>query len=148
MILDTLDNARKYFSLHPLFEQAFQYISSQNLQTLEAGKFEIKGKDLHGSVSSKDGVKTEDAKFEAHNNYVDIQVCPAGKETIGWSPRKKCVDPKGEYNAEKDVTFFNDKPETYFELHEGQFAIFFPEDVHAPMIGDEPITKLVLKVKL
>lgn len=148
MVLDTLENAGHYFSLHPLFEQAFQYIRSQNLSALEVSKFEIKGKDLHASVSSKEGVKKGDAKFEAHNNYIDIQFCPSGKETIGWKPRHRCTEPKGEYNSEKDVTFFNDQPDTYFELHEGQFAIFFPEDVHAPMIGEGPIKKLVIKVKL
>ena len=29
-----------------------------------------------------------------------------------------------------------------------QFAIFYPEDVHAPMIGEGMIKKLVLKIKL
>ena len=27
----------------------------------------------------------------------------------------------------------------YFQLTDGQFAIFFPEDVHAPMIGEGEI---------
>jgi beta-galactosidase beta subunit len=35
----------------------------------------------------------------------------------------------------------------YFELTDNQFAIFFPEDVHAPMIGEGVIKKLVVKVK-
>ena len=56
----------------------------------------------------KDGVKKEDAKAEAHNNYIDIQVCPTGKEELGWKPRNKAITPKEEYNAEKDVTFFKD----------------------------------------
>jgi len=34
-------------------------------------------------------------------------------------------------------------------LTDNQFAIFFPEDVHAPMIGgDAEIKKLVIKVKI
>jgi biofilm protein TabA len=36
----------------------------------------------------------------------------------------------------------------YFELTDGQFAIFFPEDVHAPMIADGVIKKLIVKVRL
>ena len=79
---------------------------------------------------------------------MDIQVCPSGVEKMGWKPRKKCRDPKTEYDTAKDVIFYNDQPETYFELHEGEFAIFFPDDVHAPMIGEGPIKKLVVKVKL
>lgn len=148
MVIDTLDNAKRYFHLHPMFEKAFAYINEQDLQAIEVGKYEIEGKNLNASVSLKDGYKEADSKFEAHDNYIDIQVCPQGSETMGWSPRSKCNDVKTPYNPEKDVTFFNDKPDTYFQLHEGQFAIFFPEDVHAPMIGEGPIKKLVVKVKL
>jgi beta-galactosidase beta subunit len=36
----------------------------------------------------------------------------------------------------------------YFGLTDNQFAIFYPEDVHAPMIGDGVIKKLVIKIKL
>jgi beta-galactosidase beta subunit len=34
----------------------------------------------------------------------------------------------------------------YFQLHAGQFGIYFPEDVHAPMIGNGNIKKIVIKV--
>jgi biofilm protein TabA len=148
MVIDSLDNAKRYFHLHPLFEKAFEYINAQDLQAIEVGKYDIDGKNLHASVSLKDGYKEADAKFEAHDHYIDIQVCPQGSETLGWKPRQNCTDVKVEYNPEKDVIFYNDKPDTYFQLHERQFAIFFPEDVHAPMIGEGPIKKLVVKVKL
>jgi YhcH/YjgK/YiaL family protein len=148
MIIDSLKNADKYIGLHPRFAKAFEFIKSQDLTAIEVGKFPIEGDALHASVSNKDGVTAADAKFEAHNNFIDIQVCPSGRETLGWKPRQKCVEVKTEYNPEKDVIFYADKPDTYFELNEGQFAIFYPEDVHAPMIGEGPIKKLVVKVKL
>jgi biofilm protein TabA len=148
MILDSLSNADKYISLHPRFAKAFEFIRQQDLAGIEPGKFAIDGTDLHASVSLKDGVQQADAKFEAHDHYIDIQVCPSGSEQIGWKPRQSCVNVKDPYNAEKDVTFFNDKPDTYFNLQEGQFAIFYPEDVHAPMIGNGPVKKLVVKVKI
>jgi YhcH/YjgK/YiaL family protein len=148
MILDTLANSDKYVLLQQHFAKAFEYIKSLDLQTLEVGKFEIDGKNIHASVSLKDGYAVAEAKFEAHNQYIDIQVCPSGKETLGWKPRTKCADIKTDYNIEKDVIFYNDQPDTYFQLTEGQFAIFYPEDVHAPMIGEGQIKKLVVKVKL
>lgn len=148
MIIDSLSNADKYINLHPRFEKAFEFIKNQSLETIEVGKYPIDGHDLHAAVSEKDGYSREDAKFECHNNWLDIQVCPTGKEQIGWSARERVSSPKGEYNAEKDVTFYNDKPDTYFTLQAGQFAIFYPEDVHAPQIGEGPIKKLVVKVKL
>jgi beta-galactosidase beta subunit len=33
-------------------------------------------------------------------------------------------------------------------LHPGQFGIYFPDDVHAPMIGEGRIRKLIMKVKV
>jgi YhcH/YjgK/YiaL family protein len=36
----------------------------------------------------------------------------------------------------------------FFQLKDGQFAIFFPEDVHAPMIAEGEVKKMVIKVKI
>jgi biofilm protein TabA len=148
MIIDSLSNADRYSSLHPRFAKAFEWIKSQNLETIEVGKYPIDGPELHASVSEKDGYTRDTAKFECHNNWIDIQVCPKGKEQQGWSARERVSTPAGEYNAEKDVTFYSDKPETYFTLQAGQFVIYYPEDVHAPQIGEGPIKKLVVKVKI
>jgi biofilm protein TabA len=148
MIIDSLKNASKYRSLHPRFAKAFDYLETVDLANIEAGKYPVDGIDIHASVSAKPGVEKDAAKFEAHNNYIDIQVCPAGTETLGWKPRENCVQEKEPYNTEKDVIFYSDKPDTYFQLKAGQFAIFYPEDVHAPMIGEGEIKKLVIKVKL
>lgn len=148
MIIDTIANAPKYFGVHPLFEKAFAYINAADLENTE-GRFEIDGSNLKAIYSNKTGMTVEQstAKFECHNQNIDIQVCINGLETLGWKPREKCVSPKGDYNPEKDVQFYNDTPDMFFQLTNGQFAIFFPEDVHAPMIGEGEIKKLVIKVK-
>ncbi|HEY5371411.1 MAG TPA: YhcH/YjgK/YiaL family protein [Hanamia sp.] len=148
MIIDSLSNAENYAHLHPLFAKAFEFIKNQDLKEIAIGKYPIDGDNLHAAVSEKPGTGKPEAKFEAHDHCIDIQVCISGLETMGWKSRQDCVDIKTPYNSEKDVTFFNDKPDTYFELHDGQFAIFYPEDVHAPMIGDAVIKKMVVKVKL
>ncbi|HEX8315622.1 MAG TPA: YhcH/YjgK/YiaL family protein [Flavisolibacter sp.] len=150
MIIDTIQNASKYFSVHPLFARAFNYINNTDLASTEVGKYEIEGDNLKAIISSKNGMTAEEsvAKFECHNKHIDIQVCISGKEQIGWKPREDCTSPKGDYNPEKDVQFYNDQPDMFFGLTNGQFAIFFPEDVHAPMIGDAEIKKLVIKVKI
>ena len=151
MIIDTLENASKYSSLHPLFAKAFEYINSTDLANIEIGKYDI-ADGLKAIFSDKEGMTAAESitKFECHDKNIDIQLCIKGKETIGWKPRNHCTAPKGEYNPEKDVSFFNDVPDMYFGLTNGQFAIFFPEDVHAPMIAadEHTIRKLVIKVKI
>lgn len=149
MIIDSLENANGYLGIHPLFSKAFDFIRSQNLDAIDVGKYEIED-GLRAIVSDKDGVSVEEsiAKFECHNNNIDIQLCIKGQEKIGWKPRKSCQSQKGEYNAEKDVVFYNDAPDMYFGLTDNQFAIFFPADVHAPMIGEGAIKKIVIKVAI
>ena len=149
MIIDTIKNAPKYFSAHPLFAKAFEYINQNDLANAEDGKTEI-ADGLKAIISNSPG-KTKEAslsKFECHNKNIDIQLCLKGVETIGWTPREKCVTPNGDYNAEKDVQLYHEAADTFFQLTDGQFAIFFPEDVHAPMIGEGPIKKLVIKVRI
>lgn len=149
MIIDTLSNAPKYFSTHPFFAKAFEYISQTDLENAADGKADISD-GLKAIFSNAPGktIEVSCAKFECHNKNIDIQLCISGFETIGWKPREKCVIPNGDYNAEKDVQFYNDTPDTFFQLRDGQFAIFFPEDVHAPMIGEGTIKKLVIKVRI
>ena len=149
MIVDTIKNASKYFSVHPLFEKAFEYIGQTDLANAPDGKLDIE-EGLKAIFSNKAGMTAEAsvAKFECHNNHIDIQLCINGIETIGWKPREKCMTENGGYNSEKDVQLYNEQPDMYFQLTNGQFAIFFPEDVHAPMIGEGEIKKLVIKVKI
>lgn len=150
MIVDTLQNASKYFGSHPLFAKAFEYIGKTDLENIEMGKYDIDGDGLKAIFSNKKGVSAADsvAKFECHNKHIDIQLCIKGNEQIGWKPRENCKTENGGYNAEKDVQLYSDAPDMFFQLTDGQFAIFFPEDVHAPMIGDAEIKKLVIKVKI
>jgi YhcH/YjgK/YiaL family protein len=149
MIIDTLANASKYTSLHPLFAKAFEYINQNDIAALPVGVSEI-AEGLKMIVSAGNGktVETSLTKFECHDKNIDIQICISGLETIAWKPREKCVTPNGEYNPEKDVRFFNDTPDMYFQLTDNQFGIFYPEDVHAPMIGEGEIKKIVIKVKI
>jgi biofilm protein TabA len=149
MIIDTLNNASKYYSLHTSFAKAFDFLNQNDLANLPDGVSDISN-DLKVIVNTANA-KTQEVSltsFECHDKNIDIQVCVKGLERIGWKPREKCVTPNGEYNLEKDVRFFSDAPDMYFQLTDGQFGIFFPEDVHAPMIGEGEIKKIVIKVKI
>lgn len=150
MIIDTLANAGQYHGIHPLFGEAFDYVARRNLSKMDPGNYEIQGEELKAVVMEKQGKSVAESleKFECHDKHIDIQICIQGQEQIGWKPRAACTSQKGEYNPEKDVVFYNDSPDMYFQLAEGQFAIFFPGDVHAPMISEGVIKKLVIKVRL
>ena len=149
MIIDSLKNASLYTNLHPLFARAFDYLKNENLNALEDGTTDLGG-GLKVIVSSKKGKTPEESlsKFECHDQNIEIQFCVKGVENIGWKPREKCTLPNGDYNPEKDVRFYKDSPDMYFQLTDNQFVIFYPNDVHAPMIGNDIIKKIVFKVKI
>jgi len=150
VIIDTLSNAKRYFPLHPLFSKAFKFIESVNLKEVETGEYETGETGLRAIVSNKPGLAARESKnkMECHNQHIDIQLCLNGNEKIGWKSRYTCTSGKEKYDPEKDVLFFSDTPDMYFQLRENQFAIFFPEDVHKPMIGKGNIKKLVIKVRI
>ena len=150
MILDDLNNINKYVAIHPSFEKAFTYLTSTNFEDIKPGKYEIEGEQIFALVVSEDGVAMLDstAQFECHNTYIDIQYVFSGVETVGYKSRLTCVEPRGTYDDKKDVLFYEDAPDFFFKLHPGQFGIYFPDDVHAPMIGEGKIRKVVLKIKV
>ena len=150
MIIDTLKNAGRYKDLHPRFARAFAYIRSLDLTASPTGEFSVDGSDLRAIFSYKMGMTAAEsvAEFECHNQHIDIQICIHGKEMFGWKPRNNCTQPKGDYDPEKDFQLYNDSPDMFFQLTDGQFVILFPEDVHAPLISDQMIRKVVLKVKI
>ena len=149
MIIDILNNGSKYTSLHPLFAKAFDFMNQNDIANFEEGVIQIEdGLKVIVSVANGKTREASLAKFESHDKNIDIQVCIKGQETIAWKPREKCSIPNGDYNPEKDVRFFSDAPDMDFQLTDGQFVIFYPEDVHAPMIGNGEIKKLVFKVKI
>lgn len=147
MIIDNLANSAHYEQLHPLFPQAFARLRQLATQTdLPEGKIEIDGERIHAGVTRRNGKPANEARTETHRRYIDIQYVVDGTDRIGWLPVSDCREPKG-YSDEKDVEFYADRPDLWFDLAAGQFAIFFPHDAHAPMANEgRPIVKIVIKV--
>lgn len=147
MIIDTIDNLGKYVALNPLFADVVEFLNSHDLQTLEAGKYPIKDKDLFLNLQVAKQRTKETALLETHVEMIDIQIPVTAAETFGYTPL--CDLPAFDYNAEKDITKYGDtKAQTYVTVNPGQFAIFFPQDGHAPCITDAPeIKKAIFKVK-
>lgn len=66
MVVDTLENLEKYASLNPLFAQAIEFLKSHDLQAMEIGKTELKGKDLLVNIAQTKPKTKEEAKLETH----------------------------------------------------------------------------------
>jgi len=148
MILDSLKNSALYENVNPRMKKAFALIASTDWTKMEPGIHELDGKDIYVNVMERELKQKSDAKLEVHNEYIDIQVLVTGKEeAFGWSERKDLRMPQGGVDAEKDIQFFDDVPQTYYTLRPGQFTVLFPEDGHAPMVGEGTVRKIIVKVR-
>lgn len=146
MIVDRIDNAHLYFGAHPLFKKAFDFVGRKDLLGLKEGKHEIEGQSVYALVSFPEGAGRGQAKLEAHRKYIDIQLCFKGEDVIGWRPGKECRAVSVKYDAGRDCEFFADIPVSWFSVKPGYFAVFFPEDAHAPLAGEGKMHKVVVKV--
>ena len=145
MVIDTIENLEKYASLNPLFNDVIDFIKANDLNALEAGKHFIKGADLFVNIQSAKGKTKEEALLETHRKMIDIQIPLSTSETFGYTPLADL--PEAEYNEEKDITKYQGAANTYVTCKPGEFAIFFPQDGHAPCISDEAeIKKAIFKI--
>lgn len=147
MIVDTLENLGKYEGMNPLFPKVIKFLKTHDLSTLEVGKIELQGSDLFVKVAQAKPKTREEAKIEAHNHFLDIQIPVSGTEEMGYTPRRDCKE-NTPYNAEKDVVFFAGLAESYLTIKPGMFAIFFPQDGHAPGVTAGGLKKVIVKVRV
>jgi len=146
MILDVLENAHRYLFMNKGFTRAVEFLLRPELKELPVGKYEIDEERVFAMVSKDMGLKKEDALLETHEKFIDIQLVLSGTDDIGWKPKSLCNQPTGEYDPNSDLQFFTDTPNTWLSIESGEFAIFFPEDAHMPMISSGKIHKVVVKI--
>ena len=146
MILDSLENSQQYYALHPLFEKAFDFIRRTDFTEMPEGKIETNDPRLYFSIARFRGKDPQDATLESHKKFIDIQAPLVGAESIGWKAGDELMIISEAYDEKKDIMFYHDFPTTYSKLYPGQFAVYFPEDGHAPGIGQGDIRKVIAKI--
>lgn len=147
MIIAPLSDLKTYTNLHPQFKKVEEFLKTYSLSK-PGERVYIDGERLFAIPALENAKQKESAFLEAHNRYIDIQVCLEGNEVMGWKSRSDCYNPKSEFDMDKDIVFYHDKPLNYFEVPAGSFAIFFPDDCHAPLIGEGVIKKIIFKVEV
>lgn len=145
MVLGNLSDVKNYYSLNPLFEMAIDFL----LKNMDAapGRYEIQGDDCFVMIVETEKRDKSKCRLEVHNTYIDIQVILNESEGFGYKSRVNCATPSGDFDTTKDIGFFDDVPTTYVEAVQGDFVIFFPHDGHAPLVGEGPVRKAIIKIR-
>ncbi len=148
MILDHIKNCSAYFSSHSSLKQTFEFLQKINPEELEFKTYHLDKENLYITISDNIGKQLSEAKLEVHKKYIDVHLLLSGDEKIGWKPLEECKAILSPYVEEKDISFYLDEPQTYMKLYPGTFAVFFPEDAHAPLISNSRVIKAIAKIKI
>lgn len=146
MIIDKLENFPKYINLNRRFKDVMSYIEDTELASLEDGRVIIDGDNLYLNIDTAKSRAIEEAKLESHKEMIDIQIPLTCNEIFGVLDIDKTKPTK--YDEANDISFYAEKPSSYYTVEKGSFIIFFPYELHAPCISStECIHKIVFKVK-
>lgn len=149
MIIDSIKNAHKYYSVHPSFRKAFEALSAIDENTPDE-RITVDGDNIFINLSAYTNKNVDDCLFESHKKYIDIQFVVNGSEIIDVCDIKglEATDDRLETD---DIAFYKNTEifHTAF-LTEGEFVVLFPEEAHRPCVAPDgkgvKVRKAVAKI--
>ncbi|WP_299998861.1 YhcH/YjgK/YiaL family protein [uncultured Cedecea sp.] len=130
--------------------QAIRYLKGQDLQNMPAGRYQDSETGwLVQVLDLQTGFESENYP-EAHRKFIDVQYLISGEEYIGVATDSTLVEIHQPYDATRDIIFYRHAPnETLLLMKPGNFAVFFPQDLHRPNCAVNepgPTRKVVVKI--
>ncbi|WP_176466389.1 YhcH/YjgK/YiaL family protein [Terribacillus saccharophilus] len=146
MIFDLRENLVEYNSLNPKIGNGLKKFNEIEIDYNK--RFEFDG----GYLFFQEGTTThiDEGTFEAHKNYIDIQIVLDGSEYVAWAPIDQ-LEVDVAYNVEKDVVRLNGNPETTMKINKGMAYICLPHDGHKALKYIDKATnykKAVIKIEI
>jgi len=147
MITDRIENIGLYKNIP---QNAVNFIKSLK-ENIPSGRHEIGG-GIYANVEEYYTKPLENCRFEAHRNYIDVQILLRGHEKIYYT-NKGGLNVSVPYDTEKDIEFFSDSIINFPEitLNGANFMMIFPHEAHAPQtVSDkiEKVLKVVVKINI
>ena len=129
--------------------RALEIIEGLNWATVECGRYDVDD-ELYYMVQEYETKYPEQARYEAHEKYVDIQYIVKGVERMEFAETSK-LKVTEKYNPEKDVKFLEEPKVIDASIVEaGDYRIFYPEDAHRPglCVDNKPakVKKILAKI--
>lgn len=129
--------------------QAIEHIKAHVTDETEKGKHDIDGDRLFYLIAEDMTEPFAQRRAEYHARYLDIQIVLKGQEGMTFSvlPAGK---PDTDWLADKDIAFLAEgEQEKTLILNEGDFVVFYPQEVHKPLCAvgtPAPVRKAVVKL--
>ena len=127
MIVDSVKHIRDYEALLPGINAGMDYVEDHG--DLAVGRYEFEG----GYLMVQQGVTTalDEGTYEAHRNYIDVQILLEGGEEVAWAERNS-LDVVIAYDPAKDAERLDGPREHSMLVEEGMFWAALPHDAHRP----------------
>ncbi|MEK3719306.1 YhcH/YjgK/YiaL family protein [Paenibacillus sp. FSL H8-0034] len=128
---------------HKIIVSAIEQLNTILKQNSDTGRIEIKGDQIYATIMEFDTKPMQEQLAEKHELYIDIHYLIEGEETIGWFALRDDVEIVKPYDSEQDYALYEPSPdELLLQLKPGMYAVFFPNDIHRPGMGQGQQTKI------
>lgn len=153
MIYDGLENIGLYKGLTKGLDVLIDWLGHNDPSKLPVGKNEILGQKVFANVQNAKTRTFEDARFEVHHKYMDVQIDLEGYEDFMTTPGETV--PAGDFDDATDKGYCHEAPGNdnllQGTLQHGRFVVFMIGEPHMPNLvpqGEEvgPIKKICFKV--
>lgn len=144
MIVDELSRLKDYAGVCPALVSVAEFLENHDLDALPEGRMELPSCGGFVNLQAIPAKTQEQAVLESHRKMIDVQIPLTGDETMGYAPYGQLA--ATEYDGTKDIAFHGERPDSYVTVRRGMFAVFFPQDAHAPGITGKGLKKAVFKL--
>ena len=148
MVLRKLGLEDKHDISSEKFRISFDFLRRKDLLDLEEGWINLE-EGVRVSVQRYESLDEDEADYETHDRYIDIQYIIGGEEYCGVCKREG-LKIKTPYNSDMDIAYYFDpEKESMVLLEKGDYIILFPEDAHKPRLKvgcKGEVRKIVIKV--
>ena len=144
-----LDQASEHFEKYPeRWIAAFKFLIESDLEGIPPGRTDL-SEHVYVTVSEYETKNPEDARFESHRKYIDLQYVVGGEELIGLT-HPQGLETITPYSDEEDIVFYEYDGGEFHTASPSNYFLFFPDDAHRP--GVDPgkknmVKKIVVKIK-
>lgn len=145
MIIDKTKNILFYKALLPNIENGLQAVEKLPVGTKE-GKFTFDG----GFFLVQSGVTKPMAEgdFEAHRQYIDVQIVLEGSEEVAWA-NVQDLQETAPYDGDTDKVMYAGTESRTIQMAAGMCYVAFPQDAHKAVRHTEKsqsYRKIVMKL--
>lgn len=146
MYIGEIEFWKEVQGISPRLQLLFDFLQDKNLAELPTGRIELSGDDVFINSVETTLKRREEQPLEAHRQYLDVHIPISQPETIGFSYVSSL--PSVSFDEANDCALYSSLAATYITVKPGEFCICFPNDAHAPLIGEGFQKKLIAKIKI